>query len=1173
MSLSKHISVNTHYTRSVNLERDEDSAALIKSYIPTSRSLRTLARVSGTFNQESIPRSWSLIGPYGSGKSAFSIFLSHLLSAPDLATTKSAFQVLRRADKQLPHVFTSATKNKSGFLKILVTGAPEPMSERILASMVDAAEKFWQGRKGKKPAILKKLRDALNTDLAVSDVLKLIQEFQDQLKKTDCAGILIVIDELGKFLEYEARHYGANDIYLLQALAEHACKGQEVNLYLFALLHQSFEQYAKGLGENLKNEWSKVQGRFEEVPFLEASEQVLRVVSAAFDASFNKEQANAIHKKTLSIVKALDKTGALPNALDLEGAEKLFQDCYPLHPVSAILLPVLCQKVAQNERTLFSYLGSHEDFGFQQLINDSINVGEFIYPHHVFDYFITNQSAVIGDHRTHRRWVEVITAIERIGDAKSEVLQLLKTIGLLNIIGAKGGFKASKPLLIACFKSKAAFNNAIETLEKASVVTYRKFNTEYRVWQGSDFDLEDAVRAELDNLGKFSLADELAESKPLLPVVARKYTIQNGALRYFTPVFIDAKNYSQIKNKSDEPRIIFYLAAGQDDEAFFFKTVAKRFSSIDVIALCLSGNQLYEALAEVEALRRVQRNAHKLDTDPIAKREFEDRFTSAEKALDILLQDLINAPEKNKWFSDSDEKTVVSKRGLQQIMSDVLSQAYSKAPMIHNELINRDRLSAQAVGARNKLLYMMLNKADSPDLGIEKFPPEKAIYRSLLLATGLHQKDSDGKWVFVAPSKPNKSSKTLTNANMYYVWSRIDAFMASTEAKPKSFIELNKELQAPPYGVKAGTLPVIFIAYYIVHQHEIALYEGATYRPYFTEEMLERFIKRPVEYEFQRFRIQGLKASVFSQYSQVLFNDAKERTLLELAKPLAAFMGKLPEYTQKTRRGLSDQANKVRTAFNLAKSPERLLFQELPKALGFTTIQNSASEEDLSGFAEALTKALRELNQAHAVLIEREQSLLAQAFTLPASTSLVELRDSVRGMCIGLDQYTVDTQGVRALLTRLTNKSGDNKAWLENVLMFLGHKPTKSWQDADQDTAEHRLNDFARRIIDLQKLSIHSRDMAQKDDEFDVYLLRSLKQGGDFNDEVVVIDQNKRSYISDTKAEIKRVIAGLNDRELKLAALAEIVDEFLIDYKNEQSTTGNTSKSSSEKNIRVAKEN
>jgi hypothetical protein len=39
MSLTDLITINTNYTRSINLERDYDSVALIKSYIPTSRAV------------------------------------------------------------------------------------------------------------------------------------------------------------------------------------------------------------------------------------------------------------------------------------------------------------------------------------------------------------------------------------------------------------------------------------------------------------------------------------------------------------------------------------------------------------------------------------------------------------------------------------------------------------------------------------------------------------------------------------------------------------------------------------------------------------------------------------------------------------------------------------------------------------------------------------------------------------------------------------------------------------------------------------------------------------------------------------------------------------------------------------------------------------------------------
>ena len=76
MSLESKVSVKTLYTRSINLERDQESLDVLKSYVPTSRALRTLRRLAESMNVESSPRAWTLVGPYGSGKSAFSLFAS-----------------------------------------------------------------------------------------------------------------------------------------------------------------------------------------------------------------------------------------------------------------------------------------------------------------------------------------------------------------------------------------------------------------------------------------------------------------------------------------------------------------------------------------------------------------------------------------------------------------------------------------------------------------------------------------------------------------------------------------------------------------------------------------------------------------------------------------------------------------------------------------------------------------------------------------------------------------------------------------------------------------------------------------------------------------------------------------------------------------------------------------
>ena len=101
-------------------------------------------------------------------------------------------------------------------------------------------------------------------------------------------GLLIVIDELGKFLEYETRHFGTDNIFLLQELAELAFSKHKTKLALMVMLHQSIEQYARGLGATEKNEWAKIQGRFESINFIDTSEQTLRIVARAIEHKLTK---------------------------------------------------------------------------------------------------------------------------------------------------------------------------------------------------------------------------------------------------------------------------------------------------------------------------------------------------------------------------------------------------------------------------------------------------------------------------------------------------------------------------------------------------------------------------------------------------------------------------------------------------------------------------------------------------------------------------------------------------------------------------------------------------------------------------------------------------------------------------------------------------------------------
>jgi hypothetical protein len=89
--------------------------------------------------------------------------------------------------------------------------------------------------------------------------------------------LTVIIDELGKFLEFAALHPQRQDVFLLQQLAESASRSGDQPLFIVGLLHQGFNAYADYLNQSAQREWDKVAGRFDEIVFNQPVEQIAHV--------------------------------------------------------------------------------------------------------------------------------------------------------------------------------------------------------------------------------------------------------------------------------------------------------------------------------------------------------------------------------------------------------------------------------------------------------------------------------------------------------------------------------------------------------------------------------------------------------------------------------------------------------------------------------------------------------------------------------------------------------------------------------------------------------------------------------------------------------------------------------------------------------------------------------
>src|SRR5689334_4134603 len=80
--LADFVSIRGRFHRAVNLPQDAGAPRSLEHYLPTPTVETLTSRILDEERRRDGIRCWSITGPYGSGKSAFGVFLADLLCRP-----------------------------------------------------------------------------------------------------------------------------------------------------------------------------------------------------------------------------------------------------------------------------------------------------------------------------------------------------------------------------------------------------------------------------------------------------------------------------------------------------------------------------------------------------------------------------------------------------------------------------------------------------------------------------------------------------------------------------------------------------------------------------------------------------------------------------------------------------------------------------------------------------------------------------------------------------------------------------------------------------------------------------------------------------------------------------------------------------------------------------------
>jgi hypothetical protein len=457
-------------------------------------------------------------------------------------------------------------------------------------------------------------------------------------------GVLLIIDELGKLFEYAARYPQRGDVYVLQEIGEYVARSKAIPTLVVGLLHQSFEEYGHLLDVGTRREWSKIQGRFSDIPFLEPPDQVVRMIGAAIQRT-EMTLPKDLNLTVDRIITTALKIGVMPPGMTRDEFRRSAIAAYPLHPLALVAIPYIFRRFGQNERSLFSYLSSAEPFAFQEFLRThqmSAGTPQYIRLTDLFDYFSNNFGLGLYRQPQAIRWLEAADVLERKKNLGITHQDIVKTVGVLNALGQFSHLTASAEFISFSLSDTAlppkAIEIALSQLEESSILTHRSYNNTYRIWEGSDVDLEERIAEGKRRTGQSrGLADGVRKYIVKRPMIARRHSFDTGALRMFDVVYVDSLSSldESLATKATLDGVVVVCLSESNSLSEQFQVRAKALDGLDnvVIAVPQQIGELRGVIAELAALRWVWENTPELRDDRVARREVSLRITEAEQLL------------------------------------------------------------------------------------------------------------------------------------------------------------------------------------------------------------------------------------------------------------------------------------------------------------------------------------------------------------------------------------------------------------------------------------------------------------------------------------------------------------------------------------------------------------
>lgn len=1122
--MSNMISVASGFQYSVNIGFDLNNDNKLKNFIPTKSALTLLEDVLISTNATSTDRARVLIGAYGKGKSHIVLMILSMLMKKDLCLFEKLLPILQ----ENPHLYRCVQnyyESENKILPVVISGSNTSLSQAFLLAlqrtlaeneMLDimpetnykaavAVIKRW---KEEFPSTYSQLQTILNEPIDVFidkisdyditayeqfervypvltagsvfnpflgfDVTELYENAVRGLRAKGFTGVYVVYDEFSKFLEANISEASMSDTKMLQDFAEKCNRSGANQMHLMLISHKEISNYIDILPKQKVDGWRGVSERFTHFHFNNNFSQTYEIIASAIQkVPALWQQFCYRHQADFDNLSHAYTSHPIFDDVAEEERSQYLYSCYPLHPVSTFILPRLSERVAQNERTLFTFLSANGVSTLPSFL-DSYTDEDFdvITPDVIYDYFEPLFRKDITAGSLHETYILTENILGKL-DAQSLEAKIIKTLSLVYILEQFEKIKPTKGEIASIFSinhSPEEINLAIQNLiEKEYVIYLKRSNSYLRLKETSGVDIRQQITNAVATQGsKISVKSVLNVTNFDSYIYPSRYNDDREMTRYFSFQFVDEEEITTdtnwaIKSENIEADGVIYGVIPKSEESIvLLKDMLLRTSQTQQRFLFILPKKYQDIQDIVKEFSVVSALRNSAVNDKVLFEEYEVIYEDLREVIFDYISSYTHPEEyKATYIHLGKVQPIHRKAALTELLSQICDNVFSLTPIINIEVINQNEITNIAKNSRAKVISALLRNELEPGLGLTGSGQEVSIMRSTLLKTGILVDNSGSLYIDLQPK----------DARMRHLMDQIKMFVLDARANGRvCFSQLYHQLCSPDghIGLRKGLIPIYLAAVCHEFKKELIIEDKSAQVP-ITADTLLQINASPAEF-YLTYLEWNPEKEAFVQQLELLFGRNvinAEKTVNSYDYVISAmkrwYMA-LPRYTKGIKRTIKGERVDSRyirfiNLLRQSSGSHELLFKDIPEAFGY-------SEQFTAGVAENIAKAKQFFDECVTLARKDLSNIVKKAFALKQNEDRLDrlsLTSVIEDWCDSLNSAVFEqifADGTEKCLGLFRTITADEDTFIARLAKVTTGLRIEDWDDSTRKQFTTKLKQY-----------------------------------------------------------------------------------------------------------------